>query len=56
LKYCLKIGDYERVEMLKEGIYHIRAASTRGVGLENHEIWQEVEFIVSYPSKCFPFF
>lgn len=35
LKYCLKIGDYERVEMLKERISNIRAA----MGLENQEIW-----------------
>jgi hypothetical protein len=35
LKYCLKIGDYERVEILKERISNIRAA----MGLENQEIW-----------------
>ena len=35
LKYCLKIGDFERVEMLKERISTVRWY----MGLENEELY-----------------
>jgi hypothetical protein len=36
LKYCLKTGDFEQVEVLKAHIYHIREA----MGLsENEELY-----------------
>ena len=35
LKYCLKIGDFERVEELKSRISHTRSA----MGLDNEELY-----------------
>jgi hypothetical protein len=35
LKYSLKVGDYDRVEMLKTRISHIRDS----MGLENEELY-----------------
>jgi hypothetical protein len=35
LKYCLKFGDFERVEILKTRISHIRES----MGLENEELY-----------------
>lgn len=34
LKYCLKIGDFERVETLKARISHIRSSAYKANGLK----------------------